>query len=219
MPGARDSLVRSVVALWLVGPPIVACGGRSNENGGGASGGDAPAGSSSGGATGGGGALPAGGGGTGGVGGLPPGNARERELLDPLSTDDATIYEASGRGLIELAQSLGLARGYALCRCVLSPTTVPEDVEELVSSCARDESGPFGRVGSEAQMQCLLDGSRDSPHFDEYTRCHARQWRATGLRWLETCVAPGMAQPPGMVCDDPGDAVSILLYECGMVSG
>jgi hypothetical protein len=224
-----------LVACLVVGLSLVGCGGESvgksppgNDPTGGTGGAGSDAGQGSTGqgraglggtdSSGGAGASTGGssGNGVGGSGtGLPPGNARERELLDPLSTDDATIDAASGRELIELAQSIGLARGYAMCRCFFSPNEVPEDLEELVQSCAVDESGTGARVDSEEEIACVLEGSPELPGFDEYLRCDVKNLRENGRAWLTHCEDPEFPPTTSEVCADPnGNFQTLLSLQC-----
>lgn len=149
---------------------IVGCGGASTAN-------DDSTSTSSGG-TGSGGSL-----GSGGGGGLIP-NEVEAELLAPLWIDEATLLAASGPELVELVQSIGIARGYALCRCTQSPAKPPEDIEALLS-CAEFES--IGLVAGPERARCINEVMPEVPGLETYLRCAAGKSQIDAFNWLELC--------------------------------
>lgn len=112
----------------------------------------------------------------GAAGGEDPSRAR---TLAPLATDDATIDQASGAALFDLARAIGYAEGYAQCSCFI-PTS---PVEEL-DGCSIEESG-FRALFPPMQARCILQVSRDVPGFDEYLRCRIKRIRTYGKVWAE----------------------------------
>ena len=100
---------------------------------------------------------------------------REQEILAPLWTDPARLDAAAGEELLELVYALGRARGYAVCRCGLSPDEAPDDelFERLAGVCAADETMPLLRTP--AQLSCMREFGPEVPGLDEYLRCSARR--------------------------------------------
>ncbi len=174
--------------------------GGSGSLGGSASYGGALGGSASYGGGGGpsGGAAPAG-----GSGGFPSGGAavpgeteEERVILEPLF-EDPTSDSLSAAELIEVSRRVGLARGYALCRCALSPESPPESVAG--QSCAKDESGQLGRIAAQAAgRRCLAEALAAEPALALALRCEVEEQRNYGLAWLAVCWQGGAADPAGM---------------------
>src|SRR5688500_12920437 len=97
-------------------------------------------------------------------GGGPVPDEREAELLAPLWVDEATLLAASGPELVELVQSIGLARGYALCRCTAPPAVPPEDIEALMR-CAEFETGT-SIVAGEARARCINEVTSELPEIE-----------------------------------------------------
>ena len=134
---------------------------------------------------------------------LPGETERETEILSPLFTDDETIAAASGEELVELVMAIGLARGYASCRCEVSPNGPPANVEELFAFCAPEQSA-IHCLSTEREARCISEHLGEVEGLEEYLRCNAHRVRplalvdftlcATGMRpdWppLEDCVAP-----------------------------
>jgi hypothetical protein len=138
--------------------------------------------------------------GAGGVG-VPwsGGSGARAEALEPLGTDDATLDQASGAELLELAIDIGYAHGYALCTC--RPALLFPDSE--LGRCAEAESG-FDRFMDPARARCLLESSSSVPDFDEQLRCRARVLRARG-RNMALCpddAPPGMGPEPVPTCEE-----------------
>jgi hypothetical protein len=159
----------------------------------------------------------AGGAGSGGGGAdpmvsLPNENEREQEILAPLATDDATIDTADGSELVELADAVGVARGYAMCRCARSPTMPPEDIDAELE-CARAETGLFFLMTPD-QARCIEDGMAGVPGFAEHLRCLVKYIRNDGVNWAKTCMDPGTAAPPLPFSCTPSPEVEALAEEC-----
>ncbi len=107
-------------------------------------------------------------GGAGGKGGEP-------SVLAPLDTDDATLDQARGAELIELALRIGYAHGYALCSCA-SPFPI---AEEQLPACAEAESR-FPRLFDSAVRQCVIERASEVPGFVDALRCPLRNLRSFG---------------------------------------
>ena len=95
-------------------------------------------------------------------------NQEEAELLAPLWIDEATLLAASGPELIELVQSIGLARGYAVCRCTSSPTSLAGDIE-IWMDCANKQSGTF-LVSGPDRARCVNELMPQVPGLEAYLR-------------------------------------------------
>jgi hypothetical protein len=187
------------------------------------------AGSGAGAGTGGAGAGTGGAGGT-GVGGMASGgaaggstrpdipgvSAREREILAPLGTDDATLEATSGAALIELVQAISLARGYAMCRCVQTPDRPPPDVEQMLLGCAGSETG-IDYLTRPDQARCVEEGSSRVPDFDAAIRCRARWLRDDGNAWANVCFTGVQPEPAPQTCMDPTE-LTLLVQECQYVT-
>jgi hypothetical protein len=135
------------------------------------------------------------------------GGGARAEALAPLGTDDATLDQASGAELLELAIDIGYAHGYALCTC---RAALPFPDSEL-GRCAEAESG-FETFLEPARARCLLERSRSVPDFDELLRCRARLLRARG-RNMALCpddVAPGLGPEPVPTCEEPVELEELL---------
>jgi hypothetical protein len=140
------------------------------------------------------------------------------------------IEAADFEKLLELAAKIGLARGYALCRCTANPGAPPDDVDELAASCARDEAGEldgFVWYGSPADeprgnpdmARCLSEDTAISPWLDEALRCELRRYQKDGQSWLALCSAPGyqgdrsgMPSPPP-ACEHQ-DELDVAIATC-----
>jgi hypothetical protein len=177
-------------------------------------GGQAPAGA---GGDGQGGQAPTGtaGAGQGGVGGPDaggPDGAAGRSIpagiLASLAITDATIDEASGADLFDLARQIGYARGYAVCVCTPgAPAWTPDGLDQ----CALAET-TFNALLPPMEARCILDRSRSIPGFDDYLRCRIKVVRASG-QYEASCVT-GMnliPPPPVPACTAP-DSTQNLLY-------
>ena len=150
--------------------------------------------------------------GSGGGGGHIP-NEREAELLGPLWIDEATLLAASGPELVELAQSIGLARGYALCRCTMSPAEPPADIEALMR-CAEFES--LGIVAGPDRARCINEAMSQVPGLETYLRCAAGKSQVDAFHWLESCddIEANVEEPaPSPTCQTPPE-YSWLVEEC-----
>lgn len=202
---AKDAKRACLVAPWLLAASAMACGQTSSgergaETTSGAAGG--PGGSSSAGSPPGG--SDAGvGGGAGGAGGNEPrhvpGETEEEGLiLEPLF-DDSTVDGLHGDALVDFAGRVGLARGYALCRCALSAKSPPESPSELIRTCARDESGQLGRTLLGDGARCLSEALAADPALEATVRCEIRREVSYGRAWLDACwqaLATGMPEAP-----------------------
>jgi hypothetical protein len=194
-------------------------GGDANDTGGQGSyerGGSAPGGGGSG-------ASDSGGyGGAAAAGCRPPATQLEPEIWASLSTPDSTIQAASGAALVELAQGLGFARGYALCRC-LGPPDQPADPEQL-ANCAREEAGVLKLSPGKDAARCIVEDMATVPGLEDYLRCASVKARDTAQRWLELCGTGGPlngCQPPypsesGCELAEP-EAFSALTFKCNQV--
>jgi hypothetical protein len=159
----------------------------------------------------------------GGASELVPGEtAEESALLQPLFEDDSTIESASGDALIELAKQVGLARGYALCRCAISPDQAPESSTDLIA-CAREESGQLGRTLNQDTARCLSEALAADPALEPALRCDLRWAMSDGREWLRVCWEP---RPDGTVgskpvADNPNcprtEELSTVVLTCGFV--
>jgi hypothetical protein len=187
--------------LVLVG--LVACGKASrNESDGDAGGGSSTAGSGggSGGMFAGGAGGSAGmiGGSSGSGGGVPLPNATEEEqaILEPLFIDSATIDGADMPQLIEMGADIGIARGYAMCRCA-KPDFQPPNL----MACAVEEAGGLRFTRSlirapkpllnQDLARCLQEKSLELPWFADALRCDLRRHQEDGRAWLALCSLPG----------------------------
>jgi hypothetical protein len=110
---------------------------------------------------------------------------------------------------------VGLARGYAMCRCAVTPTQLPEDIDQLVTQCAREESGIFRDLNplpyepGAARPNCggeLVEQFSQEPMLEEVLRCTIRRYRDEGQYWLSLCANPILLPPPG-VASCPGSEV------------
>lgn len=157
------------------------------------------------------------GGSTGGTGPSVPGaSEREQEILAPLATDDATLDAVSGTDLTELASDIGMARGYAMCRCFRSPMSPPDDVESLLEECAREESGTR-YLAFPNQRRCVEEGLSDVAGLQDYIRCEAKLFRNDGVSWTKQCVEPDVEYvPPAGGCTQQPE-VATFLEECSFI--
>jgi len=147
---------------------------------------------------------------------LPPANEREEEILAPLDLNDPEIASASGEALVEMARTVGLARGYAMCRCAVTPMQVPEDVDQLVNQCAREEAGTFRDLNAlpyepgAARPNCAGELSAQfsrEPMLEEVLRCTIRRYRDDGQYWLSLCSGGAVLLPPPAWMPCPGSEV------------
>jgi hypothetical protein len=215
----------------------VACGKASHETesdtGGGSStggSGGGSAGSSGGGSAG----MFAGSSGSGGSVPLPNATEEEQAILEPLFTDSAVIDGADMQQLIEMGAAIGLARGYAMCRCS-SPGRPFSDPK----ACAVDEVGQLVFTRSPPQApepllnqdlaRCLHEKSVELPWFADALRCSLRWHQEDGRAWLALCSLPGFdgdtaAYPPQASFDCPSvdearhEQFSSAISECRNVA-
>jgi hypothetical protein len=128
---------------------------------------------------------------------FPGGSAEEEEIVAPLFAD-ATAAADDFEALIELAAQVGIARGYAQCRCFRSPMAPPADVTELMA-CARDEAGGLGGlflfpsldrepILNRDLLQCLRDRG-PSPELLRALRCEVEIHQKDGQAWFGWCLA------------------------------
>jgi hypothetical protein len=147
---------------------------------------------------------------------IPGATDREREILAPLGADDATLEATSGDELIELARAIGLARGYAMCRCAQTPDMPPENLEEMLG-CAEAEAYVWSVIRPN-QSRCVEEGRSQIPGFDAALRCHVAAARDDGNSWLSTCFTPGTPAPlPPRTCTEPPE-LTTLIDECQSVT-
>jgi hypothetical protein len=152
-----------------------------------------------------------GGAGTGGRGSVPGETPEETDILRPLGTSDAALDAAAGQALVEIMQEIGLARGYAMCRCFYSPSEAPDTLDDL-AKCARAEIG-FGTIARPDGARCIAERAQELPEFSTYLRCEARRLRENGLDWTTVCEAPGSVPPLPGICERP-EGASEVIVEC-----
>jgi hypothetical protein len=142
---------------------------------------------------------------------IPHPSDREKEILAPLGTDDATIDGATGSDLTALANSVGLARGYAMCRCTFTPNMPPQD--GFVEDCATAETGTYF-LSTPDGVRCIEEEMAKEPGVVEYVRCVSKWTRDDGRLWQEQCVDPGAAHVgPPWTCA-PSPEVTALVEGC-----
>jgi hypothetical protein len=130
---------------------------------------------------------------------LPAESTREREILAPLATSDGAIDGANGDELFELARAIGLANGYALCRCGLSPSMPPADIEDVLRTCA--SVAAVGFLLDPDESRCLEDGAADVPGFFDHLRCWSKSTRDHAFHWARRCTEPEFEVPPAFPCE------------------
>jgi hypothetical protein len=205
MEGGAPHETGGSTAVGGAGTP--AAGGSENGGSGGTSGFGGGAGSGNeagvaGNAAGAGGAVPE----------LPGANDREREILAPLATDDATIDAATGGDLIALGRAIGAARGYAMCRCAHSPDMPPADVEELLRGCASDETG-LRELARPDEARCIEEGVVVLPAAADYLRCRIKLVRDDAPQWVSRCSDPDFPWVPTGTCMPSAEA-EMLFQRC-----
>lgn len=166
-----------------------------------------------------GGTLPGGSGGVGGTGtvagqagngavsaALPNATEEEQTFLEPLFIDSAEIDGADVEQLIEMGASIGLARGYAMCRCS-GVFTEHDDI----TLCAREEAGslrtftwwpsqaPEPRLNQDL-ARCLQEESVERPWLADALRCDLLRYQEDGRAWLELCSMPGCEAGNSELC-------------------
>ena len=176
--------------------------------------------------------------GTGGTGAAPHlsgATAAEEAILDALFLEATELDGASLEQLVELGGRIGLARGYAMCRCTFNPDQPPDSVEQLLSSCATDEAGtlrgftwfPSAERGPRTNQdlaRCLGEESLVTPGLEQALRCVLRQHQRDGQAWLDLCSIPhafddSSAWPHIASNDCPNaEALSLILETCGQVT-
>jgi hypothetical protein len=144
---------------------------------------------------------------------VPGESERETELLAPLFTDDETIAQASGEELVELANAIGMARGYAMCRCAFSPNGPPDDIDEMLRNCAAEESG-VPSVSSEDRARCITEHLGEVEGLEEHLRCYARRARPLGALELTVCETGMRPEWPPLEECTPSPAIDSLIIEC-----
>jgi hypothetical protein len=141
---------------------------------------------------------------------LPNATEEEQAILEPLFTDPAEIDGADVAQLIEMGADIGIARGYAMCRCA-----TPDPQLDLMA-CAVAEVGQLAFTRSSARRpeprlnqdfaRCLQEESVERPWFADALRCELRRHQEDGRAWLELCSLPGF--------DGDSDAYPHTLFEC-----
>jgi hypothetical protein len=143
---------------------------------------------------------------------IPHPSEREKELLAPLGTDDATIDATSGTELMALGRSVGVAKAYVLCRCGLSPEKTPEDPGRVeLCAAAETDVSVLGRPGT--PRVCLEEGLGDVPGFEDYVRCMTKQYRDDGNAIQRACTNLRDYEPPSARCE-PSKEVEMLISRC-----
>lgn len=143
---------------------------------------------------------------------IPHPSAREKELVAPLGTDDATIDAASGTELWGLGQSVGLAKAYVLCRCGLSPEKTPEDPDSIeLCAAAETDVSLLGRTGT--PRACFEEGLRDVPGFEDYVRCLTKWYRDDGGAIQRACTNLRDWTPLSQRCERSKE-VETLIRKC-----
>jgi hypothetical protein len=161
--------------------------------------------------------------------------AEEEAILDPLFLEPAEIAQADLAGLIALGARIGLARGYAMCRCLQSESRPPDDVAGVLSSCAADEAGmlrdfswyPSAERGprpNEDMVRCLSDEALQRPELEDALRCELGSYQKDGQAWLDLCSIPhgpnevgAWPGPPQDTCQNAQE-LSGVLEECRLTS-
>lgn len=131
---------------------------------------------------------------------IPHPSEREKALLAPLGTDDATIDATSGTDLMALGRSVGLAKAYVLCRCGLSPEKTPEDPGRIeLCAAAETDVSVLGRPGT--PRVCLEEGMEDVPGFEDYVRCLTKWYRDDGSAIQRACTHLSDREPLPVRCE------------------
>jgi hypothetical protein len=162
---------------------------------------------------------------------LPNATEDELAILAPLFIDPAEIEAAEMAQLIETGASIGLARGYAMCRCI-GQFTEPGDIR----SCAGGETGQLDftrtRPGATVPLldqdfaRCMREESQEKPWLADALRCELLWYQEDGKAWLELCSLPGFeAGPdtPRQNCPGVNQAMSeefelLLILQCREVT-
>jgi Low-density lipoprotein receptor domain class A len=121
--------------------------------------------------------------------------------LQPLWTPSASIEQATGSELIELALDVGLARGLANCLCNGSQAKTPE----FFNSCAPAETWLYFSVDAATQKKCLAEGLNEVPGVDDLLRCESYQSQKSGFYELGQCLGEDAAREaaarPAVECE------------------
>jgi hypothetical protein len=135
--------------------------------------------------------------GSGGSVPLPNATEEEQAILEPLFIDSAKIDGANMQQLIEMGADIGIARGYALCRCAAPGQPLPN-----LMACAVAEVGGLGFTRSPPRApkpllnqdlaRCLQEKSVQLPWFADALRCELRWHQEDGRAWLARCSLPGV---------------------------
>jgi hypothetical protein len=140
---------------------------------------------------------------------LPGASEREREIVAPLGTDDATIDATTGGDLLELGLAIGAARGYAMCRCAWSPDMPPMDVEEVLRGCGGEESGLRELVPKDS-ARCFEEGMASLPAAEAYLRCRIKWSRDDAAKWVDLCSNPEVQPVPAEFCEASPETQRLL---------
>jgi Low-density lipoprotein receptor domain class A len=136
---------------------------------------------------------------------FPGGTAEEEQVIAPLFSDVSAAAN-DWDALIELAGRVGVARGYAMCRCAIHPLSPPSSVAGAVTSCASDEAGGLrgllrfpaparAPVPNGDMRQCLKDPD-PPPELFQALRCEIEGHQADGKAWLDWCLADQTSMRP-----------------------
>ena len=134
--------------------------------------------------------------------------------LGPLAIDDETIDQAAGAALLDLARKVSLARGYAICDCLLPNLPNPPVLSaDALEGCAEAESAVVS-LFDPTQARCILEQSQAVPGFDAYLRCRTKGARDLG-RAYASCPDGGMLSltDAGVYCDPttaPQGAIDLI---------
>jgi hypothetical protein len=149
---------------------------------------------------------------TGGSIPLPDATEEEQRTLEPLFIDSAEIDGADVPQLIEMGARIGIARGYALCRCAQPGLDLGDDL----MPCAVGESGQLAFTRSAPQVpgqrldadlvRCMQEESLLRPWFADVLRCQLRRYQKDGRAWLQLCSLPGF--------DGDNAAYPLTPFEC-----
>jgi hypothetical protein len=160
-----------------------------------------------------------------GASGLPPVSPDEAAILAPLSLDDEDIQAAEGDALVEMGLALGIARGYAMCRCATTPSRPPDSVDDL-AGCASWEAGPFSTLVRESMLgparadedglRCVKEALALDSTLEASMRCLARSIRDDGRAWLEQCsrASPEPTVPRLPAPCSSGEGLQMVLVTC-----
>ncbi|HEY7370657.1 MAG TPA: hypothetical protein VIF57_00670, partial [Polyangia bacterium] len=124
------------------------------------------------------------------------------------ATTDATIDQATGAQLFDLARNISYAQGWAECTCLIPNSQILSP--DALDSCARAEAG-LRALFDPNQSRCILDQSRSVPGFDNYLRCRTKLLRDVGSDYAECAMGTNTRPGPGFnTCTASSTAQNLL---------